>query len=211
MALILFDFDGVLADTLDDMLNFAQAVCVEMGFDRIPTPADLDVLETMSFVEYGKQLGIPPQLAGEFASRCLKRFIEKPYPPKIFTGMAQVIEQLSARHPLAIVTGNTTRAVENFLRENNISQFVSAIFAVDQPGSKVEKIQKATRQLAKDKDAVYYVGDAVSDIHAARQAAVKSVAVSWGHQSLGKLINAQPDHIVRAPQETIALFENGAD
>ena len=210
MALILFDFDGVLADTLDDMLNFAQAVCVELGIDRIPTPADLDVLETMSFVEYGKQLGIPPQLAGEFASRCLQRFIEKPYPPKIFTGMAQVLEQLSARHALAIVTGNTTHAVENFLTENNIRQFVSAVFAVDQPGSKVEKIQKAKSLLATEVDAVYYVGDAVSDIHAARQAEVQSVAVGWGHQSLGKLSNAQPDHIVHAPPEFIELFEKGA-
>jgi len=209
MALIIFDFDGVLADTLDDMLHFAQAVCTELGFNRIPTPADLDALETMSFVEYGKELGIPPHLANEFATRCLQRFIEKPHPPKIFAGMAQVIEQLSARHTLAIVTGNTTRAVENFLSENDIHQFISSVFAVDQPGSKVEKIQKAQSQLATDNDAVYYVGDAVSDIRAARQAAVKSVAVGWGHQSLGKLINAQPDHIVHTPWEIIELFEKG--
>jgi len=210
MTLIIFDFDGVLADTLDDMLNFAQAVCVELGYDRIPTPADLDALETMSFVEYGKQLGIPPHLAGEFATRCLQRFIEKPHPPKIFAGMAQVLAQLSAHHTLAIVTGNTTRAVENFLSENNIRQFVSTVLAVDQPGSKVEKIRKAKSQLATDNDAVYYVGDAVSDVHAARQVEVKSVAVSWGHQSLSKLVNAQPDHIVYAPQEIIQLFEKGA-
>jgi len=209
MTLILFDFDGVLADTLDDMLDFAQAVCVELGFDRIPTPADLDALETMSFVEYGKQLGIPPHLAGEFATRCLQRFIEKPHPPKIFAGMAQVLDQLSARHTLAIVTGNTTRAVENFLRENNIHQFVSTVLAVDQPGSKVEKIRKAKSLFATENDVVYYVGDAVSDIHAARQVEVKSVAVSWGHQSLRKLVNAQPDHIVHAPQEIIELFEKG--
>jgi len=210
MTLIIFDFDGVLADTLDDMLNFAQAVCAELGIDRLPTPADLDALETMSFVEYGKQLGIPPHLASEFAARCLQRFIEKPHPPKIFAGMAQVIEQLSARHTLAIVTGNTTRAVENFLSENNIRQFVSAVFAVDQPGSKVEKILKAKSQLATDNDAVYYVGDALSDIQAARQAEVQSVAVSWGHQSLGKLSNAQPDHIVHTPREIIELFEKCA-
>jgi len=211
MALIIFDFDGVLADTLDDMLNFAQAVCVELGFDRIPTPADLDALETMSFVEYGKQLGIPPHLAGEFATRCLQRFIEKTHPPKIFAGMAQVIEQLSARHTLAIVTGNTTRAVENFLSENDIRQFVSAVFAVDQPGSKVEKIQKATQQLATANDAVYYVGDAVSDIHAARQASVKSVAVIWGHQSFSKLVNAQPDYVIHSPKGLIDIFKNSAD
>jgi phosphoglycolate phosphatase len=210
MALILFDFDGVLADTLDDMLNFAQAVCVELGIDRIPTPADLDALETMSFVEYGKQLGVPPALAAEFASRCLKRFSERSRPPKIFEGMAQVIEQLSLCHTLAIVTGNTTRAVENFLIENGIRKYVSAIFAVDQSGTKEEKILKAKTQLATSNDAVYYVGDAVSDIQAARQVSVKSVAVSWGHQSLDKLVKAEPDQIVHSPREIIAVFrKNG--
>jgi len=154
MALIIFDFDGVLADTLDDMLNIAQAVCAELGVNRIPTPSDLDALETMSFVEYGKQLGVPPALVDEFVSRCLKRFVEKPHPPKIFDGMVEVVVQLSNHHTLAIVTGNTTPAVENFLTENGIHQFISAIFAVDQPGSKMEKILKAKRQLAKDNDAV---------------------------------------------------------
>lgn len=211
MALILFDFDGVLADTLDDMLNFAQAVCAELGIDRIPTPADLNALETMSFMEYGKQLGVPIPLVDEFVSRCLKRFVEKPHPPKIFDGMAEAVKQLSTNHMIAIVTGNTTSAVEIFLIENDILQYISAIFAVDQPGSKAEKMAKAKNQLAADNDSVYYVGDAVSDVHAARQVSVKSVAVSWGHQSLSKLVNARPDHVVHAPSEIIAIFKKSGD
>ena len=207
MALIVFDFDGVLADTLDDMLNFAQAVCAELGIDRLPTPADLDTLETMSFVEYGKQLGVPTALIDDFVGRCLQRFIEKPRPPKIFEGMAEVVKQLSNLHVLAIVTGNTISAVENFLVENGIQQCIKAIFALDQPGSKMEKLLKAKNLLGVDNEAVYYVGDAASDVHAARQASVKSVAVGWGHQSLSKLVNARPDHIVHAPGEIIALFE----
>jgi phosphoglycolate phosphatase len=58
---------------------------------------------------------------------------------------------------------------------------------------------------------VFYVGDAVSDIHAARQVSVKSVAVSWGHQSRSKLVNAKPDHIVHAPIEIVALLEKAGD
>ena len=205
MALIIFDFDGVLADTLDDMLSIAQVVCAELGVNRVPTPADLDALETMSFIEYGRQLGIPPALIDDFVDRCLQRFVKKP--SKIFDGMAEVLEQLSNHHLLAIITGNTTPAVENFLIEHGIRQCISIIFAVDQPGSKMEKILKAKSLLAKDKDEVYYVGDAVSDVHAARQVSVKSVAVGWGHQSLGKLANAKPDHVVHAPEEFIAIFE----
>ena len=56
MSIILFDFDGVLADTLDDLLSFAQEACAQLGFPRNPTPADLDALETMSFIDYGRQL-----------------------------------------------------------------------------------------------------------------------------------------------------------
>jgi phosphoglycolate phosphatase len=206
MSLILFDFDGVLADTLSDMLRFAQEVCAEFGIQRVVTPADLDALETMSFVEFGKQLGVPTPLADEFASRCLKKFTQKPSPPRIFDGMAQVIEQLSTRHEIGIVTGNTTRTVENFLVENGIHKFVGAVFAVDQPGTKSEKILKAQRQLAQERDEVYFVGDAVSDIQAARSTSVKSIAVGWGHQSAEKLISAEPDYLIHSPRELLEIL-----
>ena len=207
MALILFDFDGVLADTLGDLLQFGQEVCDELGVKHIATPDDLDSLEIMSFATYGRQLEVPEHLVGEFVSRCMARFIQKPYPPKIFDGMAQVIEQLSTRHTIGIVTGNATRAVENFLVENGIQQYVNAIFALDQPGSKTEKILKAKSQLAADTENVYYVGDSISDIHAARNVSARSIAVSWGHQSLGRLVNASPDYVVHSPQELMKVFE----
>ena len=122
--------------------------------------------------------------------------------------MTQVIKELSTRHAIGIVTGNATLAVENFLLENGIRQYVGVISALDQPGSKSEKILKAKSQLTGNiiKDA-YYVGDSVSDIHAARKASVKSIAVSWGHQSLGRLVNAKPDYVVHSPQELLEIFE----
>ena len=208
MSLILFDFDGVLADTLADMLRFAQDTCAELGIHRIVTAADLDALETMSFAEYGIQLGVPFPLADEFAIRCLEKFAQKPSPPAMFAGMAQVIQQLSARHVIGIVTGNTSRTVENFLVGNGIRKYVSAVFAVDQPGSKAEKSLKAQRQLAKPNEEVFFVGDSVSDIHAAQETSIKSIAVSWGHQSLDRLIPAKPDFIVHSPEEIIEVVEN---
>jgi phosphoglycolate phosphatase-like HAD superfamily hydrolase len=46
---------------------------------------------------------------------------------------------------------------------------------------------------------VYMVGDAVSDIRAARQASIKSIAVGWGHQSISRLEAEHPDHLVKTP------------
>src|SRR3990170_4982678 len=73
----LFDYDGVLADTLADMLRFAGETCAEMGHPRTPTAADLDDLETMSFVDYGLRLGIPADRAQEFARRTTTSIPEK--------------------------------------------------------------------------------------------------------------------------------------
>jgi phosphoglycolate phosphatase-like HAD superfamily hydrolase len=35
MALIIFDFDGVLADTLNDLIQFGQEVCDELGIKHV--------------------------------------------------------------------------------------------------------------------------------------------------------------------------------
>ena len=53
MSLILFDFDGVLADTLADMLCFAQQVCDELGVSHTVIKKDLSELEVMSFATFG--------------------------------------------------------------------------------------------------------------------------------------------------------------
>ena len=207
MALILFDFDGVLADTLGDLLQFGQEACDELGVKHIATPEDLGSLEIMSLATYGRQLEVPEDLVNEFVSRCLKRFVQKPFPPRIFDGMAEVIKKLSAHYVIGIITGNASLAVEAFLVENGIRQCVSVIFGEDQPGLKHEKILKAKNQLAVNMENVYYVGDSVSDIHAARDTSTKSVAVSWGHQSLSKLVNAKPDYVVYSPHELLEIFE----
>jgi phosphoglycolate phosphatase len=207
MTLILFDFDGVLADTLGDLLQFGQEACDELGVKHIATQDDLNSLEIMSFATYGRQLEVPENLVDEFVSRCMAKFSQMPNPPKIFDGMTRVVEQLSARHAIGVITGNATLAVENFLVENGIRKYVSLIFALDHPGSKIEKIVKAKNQLSMDIGDVYYVGDSVSDIHAARDAAVKSIAVSWGHQSLSRLVDAKPDYVVHSPQELMEIFE----
>lgn len=205
MSLILFDFDGVLADTLSDMLLFAQQVCDELGVNHSVTRGDLDALEIMSFAQYGRQLGVPESLVDEFVRRCLMRFAEKDSPPAIFHELDAVIRELCQSHTLAIVSGNTTANVRDFLVSHGLDGCFRGIFGVDSAGTKSGKIAQARGQWAKRGEAVFMVGDSVSDIRAAREASVKSIAVEWGHQSPAKLLSAQPDYFVRSPKELLEI------
>ena len=206
MAIILFDFDGVLADTMEDMLNFARASCEQMGLPRTPTPADLDALETMSFVDYGKQLKLPSNHIEEFVSRCLEMFEQRTKSPKIFDGIAQVVIQTAENHTIGIITGNTAQTVENFLKENRLQDCIKLIIGVEQPGSKPEKIRRALQEIGRPGSTAYMIGDSASDIFAARLASIKSIAVGWGHQSISKLIQANPDYLVKTPRELQELL-----
>jgi phosphoglycolate phosphatase len=206
MTLILFDFDGVLADTLEDMLRFGQEVCDELGIKHVVKQADLSNLEFMSFAAYGRNCEVPEPLVEDFVRGCLKRFAEKKSPPDIFEGLGEVVKELSGKHVIAIVTGNTTQNVNAFLTEHGLSEHVRAVYGVDEPGSKAEKISKAQNQFAAGNEAVYMIGDSVSDIRAARQAGVQSIVVSWGHQSMEMLIKAEPDSIIHSPRELFELI-----
>ena len=41
MALVIFDYDGVLADTLDDLIRFGQEACNQLGVNHVVTKEDL--------------------------------------------------------------------------------------------------------------------------------------------------------------------------
>lgn len=207
MALILFDFDGVLADTLGDMLRFAQEACNELGIQHFVTQGDLSNLEVMSFAEYGRACEVPEQMVEEFVRRCTGKFGAKKSPPAIFEKLDEIVRKLSASHILGVVTGNTKQNVKTFLVEHELDDCIRAVYGVDSPGSKSEKISLAQTQFAVENEAVFMVGDSLSDIRAARQAGVKSIAVSWGHQSLEMLIRAAPDYLVHLPQELPELLE----
>jgi phosphoglycolate phosphatase len=206
MSLILFDFDGVLADTLADMLQFGQEGCIELGVKHIVTQDDLSSLEVMSIATFGKQLEVPEHLVNEFVRRFLERFGEKKTPPAIFKGLKTVVRNLSASNTICIVTGNSSETVKAFLVRHGLEGYIRAIYGVDSPGSKAEKISLAQNQFAAKSETVFMVGDSASDIRAAKEAGVKSIAVSWGHQSAETLIRAKPDYLVHTPEELHKLI-----
>ncbi len=205
MSLILFDFDGVLADTLNDLLQFGQEACDELGVKHTATAHDLSSLEVMSFATYGRQLEVPEALVNEFVRRCLEKIAAKKFPPAIFAGLAEVVRALSASHVLGIVTTNSMQNVKMFLSAHGLEECFQVIHGIDSPGSKAEKISKARMQFSQQVE-VFMIGDAMSDIQAAQAASAQSIAVGWGHQSLERLVTAKPDYVVHAPTELLKVF-----
>ena len=209
MALVIFDYDGVLADTLDDLLVFGQAACNKLGVKHLVTRDDLSNLQVMSFASYGRACQVPEHLVDEFVKICLNLFAEKKSPPAIFAGLSDVIRRLSVNHVIAIVTTNSSQNVNAFLVKHRLDNLVHAVYGVDSPGSKAQKISMAQNRLLEKRtqESVFMVGDSLSDILAAKEASVTSIAVTWGHQSLENLLRGNPDYLVSSPHDLIEVIE----
>jgi len=134
-------------------------------------------------------------------------FNQRPQPPKIFEGMEQVVGEAAKHNTMAIITGNTTPTVQAFLEEYGLRKHIKLVIGVEQKVPRPAKIRLALRELGQFEELVYMVGDALSDIRAARETSIKSIAVSWGHQSPSRLMTAGPDYLVDSPQELLELLK----
>ncbi len=204
--LLIFDFDGVLADSLPLMLTIAEQVCHKLGFNRHPTPADLEALERMQFSELGRQLDLPLDKIEDFSNQCIDAFNSYQGIIPIFPGMKEALQRLSEKSKIAIITGNSQITVRRFLCGHQLEGVVDLISGIEEPGGRADKIRMMIGKLKGAPELSYMIGDAVSDIQAAREAGVKSIAVGWGHQSKARLIAEQPDRLAERPEDLLHLI-----
>lgn len=204
--LLIFDFDGVLADSLPLMLTIAEQVCHKLGFNRHPTPADLEALERMQFSELGRQLDLPLDKIEDFSKQCIDAFNNYQGIIPIFPGMKEALLKLSEKSKIAIITGNSQITVQRFLSGHQLEGVVDLISGIEEPGGRADKIRMMLDKLQGTPELSYMIGDAVSDIQAAREAGVKSIAVGWGHQSKARLIAEQPDRLAETPEDLLYII-----
>lgn len=204
--ILIFDFDGVLAESLVPMLRNAHQVCQELGYSCVPTQNDLEVLEKMEFSAFGAQLGIHQDDIDAFVARNLELFNASRESLAIVQGMDNVVRKLSQSATLAIITGNSRIIVSKFLRENELVDEFEKVLSVEDEGNRVDKIFSIKEQYERTNEDYYFVGDAISDVKSAHLAGINSVAVGWGHQSMQKLLTGNPDFTADNPEHLLTLF-----
>jgi phosphoglycolate phosphatase len=201
--LIAFDFDGVIADSCALNKQITSDICSNIAGAREVTDYDIEHLDGMSFHEIAKVIGVPEYLIDKCLA-LIDRELINAYPElKLFAGIATTIKVLSdADHQLAVVTNNTSMAVTCVLKKYDLFERFKDILGAESPGSKMDKLI-ALRSSGFDN--CFMIGDSVGDIKSANSADFISVAVSWGFQSIERLMLADPDHVVNSPEELCKL------
>lgn len=204
--LVIFDFDGTLADSFGWFLDTFDAIADRFEFKRL----DRDRIEdfrSLTAQELMRLHGVPlwkvPMIAAH--ARTLQgRNLDAIKP---FAGMPDVIAGLHAQGTaIAVVTSNARSNVETVLGPQlcaRIDHFAcgSSLFG------KAGKFKALLQSLHLEPQKVLAIGDEIRDIEAARAAGIRAGAVTWGYTAPARLIAEKPDYLFATPDDICAACQ----
>lgn len=176
--LVIFDFDGTLADSFPWVLQAMDDVADRFKFRRV-REGELEELRYCDAREVMRRLGVPRWKLPMIARYVRTRMAADVGQIQLFPGVGEMIEQLSeAGLLLAVVSANGEATIRNVLGEharriNHISGGVSLF-------GKRGKLLRMGRLAGVEAQATMVIGDEIRDLNAAKAARMDFGAVSWG-------------------------------
>lgn len=206
VKVIIFDFDGTIADTLDAIVNITNRLATTYGY-KATKPEELAQIRNMSSREIVKQSKISV-FKLPFLLRRIKLELQNDIQQiKPILGIQESLIRLKKEGILlGIITSNSEENVKAFLEKNDMKDLFSFIYSERTLFSKDKALSKFIKRNNLMPEQVIYVGDETRDIEASKKINVKVVAVSWGFNSKEALARQNPDFLINKPSELVDLI-----
>jgi HAD superfamily hydrolase (TIGR01549 family) len=197
---LIFDFDGTICDSIPPSVDITNEICLEMGYGKV----NIQELKRLGIKGLIKSRNIPLYKIPKIMSKYRKRIDTIYEYVQPFNGIGNVLEKLSKKHTLGILTSNKSEIVQDFLEKYNLN-FFSFIYSEKDIFGKDKKLKKVLSKHNLKSNETYYVGDETRDIEAAKRLKLKTVAVTWGIESKQLLEKSNPDFIISKPEELLKI------
>lgn len=196
--LVLFDFDGTLADSFPFFMDVLDELGRRHGF-RPVTPQDMALMRSQDVRANMRLVGLAPWKLPLVAASFIRLMRERGDVP-LFDGVADVLRHLHGSGlRLALVTSNSADNARRTLGPQLVALFERC---EGRSGllSKHAHIRRVLARSGVDASEALYVGDQLSDLEAARRARVDFGAVAWGYGDIEALRGAGAEQVFRNVQ-----------
>lgn len=203
--LVLFDFDGTIADTFHTLIDVANDLSEEFGYNKIKNK-DINKLRDKNAYDVLKYLEFP-LIKTPFILKKVRTELSKEIKNfKVVGGIKKVITELNkSNYMLGILTSNSKKNVIEFLKRNNFDRF-DFVYSGTSIFGKNRMIKRILRIYNLKPESIIYIGDEVRDIEAAKKANVAVIAVCWGYNSKRILKKQKPDFLVDKPEDIMKVL-----
>lgn len=203
---IIFDFDGTLADTFDALVMISNRLALEFGYPPT-TPEKIPQLRNLSSREIIKKSGIS-LFKMPFLLRKVREYLHQEILNlKTIPGIQDALVQLNHEgYCLGILTSNSEENVKLFLKKHGMQDLFSFIYSENSLFSKDKSLFKLMKKNNFSSEEIIYVGDETRDIEASKKIQIKVIAVTWGFNSGEVLTKHNPDFLIEQPSELIEVL-----
>ncbi|HEX4034617.1 MAG TPA: HAD hydrolase-like protein [Solirubrobacteraceae bacterium] len=210
---IVFDFDGVLADSLVPVTESIDAALGEHGFAQRGTEELRRFIGPPTYVAFSELLALPahdPLVAEVVAT--YRRTYASVYlaQTSLYDGIAEMLEALAAGdEPLALATSKSVTFAQPLLDALGIAGSFAAVAAAAPNDAEDDKTAIVARALAQTRaSGGTMVGDRRFDVEAALAHGLRPLGVGWGIGSEQELRDAGAETVAATPAELLALLSS---
>jgi phosphoglycolate phosphatase len=208
VKVVIFDFDGTIADTYGAFVKIVNKLSGEFGYKPM-TAEDLHGLKQLSSREILQKADISlikiPFLLKRVKDELAKEIVNL----GTFSGFQPCLLRLKKRGiTLGIITSNARKNVQIFLDKNNLSDLFDFIYCGTTLFGKHKIIDRVLKKHKFNHSEVVYVGDETRDIYSAQKSQIKIIAVGWGFNYPQVLAEYNPDKLIYHPSQLIEAIES---
>lgn len=207
---IIFDLDGTLLDTLQDLTD---AVNYTLRYYGCP---ERTLEEVKEFIGTGAKNLIRKALPGKAEDPDLDTALatyqayyraHAQVKTKPFDGILEALEEIGSKYPIAIVSNKPDIAVKPLCAD----YFGSHIFALGETADIPRKpapdmVYKAMEAIGVD--TCIYVGDSEPDVEVSKNVGCKCLSVLWGFRDEDCLRSVGAEYFCHDPRDMLRALEN---
>ena len=209
ISLLIFDLDGTLVNTLEDIAASVNFTLQKLGRPVIPLDAVRqyvgDGVEMLMRRALGDREEFLSEAVGIYRVHHSRNLVVR---SRLYPGVVEVLENFRPI-PMAVISNKTSEFVLPLLDGLKISRYFSRVLGADsglplKPAP--EAVQKIMAEFRAPHDRTVMVGDGTTDVRAGKAAGVITCSVTYGFRSEDELRRAGPDHVMHSLSELTALF-----
>lgn len=201
--LIIFDFDGTIGDTRQNIIITMQRTMRMVG---LPVKSDEECASTIGLTLENSFKAMYPDVGADMAARCVDAYRDifmesvEELIPSLFPGVSETLARLDAMGiKMSVASSRQSQSLLYFLERMGVSKYFPYVLGSDNVTKHKpdpEPVLKTLRELNYAPSDVMVVGDMPVDVAMAHGADVRAIAVTFGNATREELVEANADHII---------------
>lgn len=212
---IIFDLDGTLVDTLDDLTDSMNFGLLKLGFPARSADECREMIghgltnfaeEALGTADRGSRDKLLEVMTAHYRENCLRK-------TRVYDGVGYVVKVLKNKGiRLGVLTNKNQEPAEAIVRHyfganlfEPVAGYAPGRAVKPEPGGVFEILE--AWQLGADEAVL--AGDSEADVKVAAAARVQFLGCEWGFRSRKELVEAGAERVISRPEEILDFFNAG--